>query len=158
MQGMRQCCCAGSLADSGCQGRGDESIAHWQSTATHAPQAVCPGIPLACGSPLLQITFPCSLLSSAAPQKYVAWRDDPHRATYAMRRHYRGAFADEMTKSEAARILGVRESADAETVQKKHRKLMILNHPDRGGSTFLAGKVNEAKQVLTGGSSATKAP
>jgi len=64
--------------------------------------------------------------------------------------HSQGGFLPDMTRREAALILGVREAAAAERVRAAHRKLMIANHPDAGGSPYLASKVNEAKEMLTG--------
>ncbi|GBG25040.1 Mitochondrial import inner membrane translocase subunit TIM14 [Hondaea fermentalgiana] len=63
---------------------------------------------------------------------------------------YEGGFEEEMTKREAALILGIRESATREKVREAHRRLAMLNHPDTGGSTYVATKINEAKDKLLG--------
>eukprot|EP00924_Labyrinthula_sp_SR-Ha-C_P003357 maker-scaffold_15-snap-gene-7.43-mRNA-1 protein AED:0.00 eAED:0.00 QI:33/1/1/1/1/1/2/122/170 len=63
---------------------------------------------------------------------------------------YEGGFEDEMTKREAALILGVRESSPKKKIRDAHRRLALLNHPDTGGSTFLSSKINEAKEKLNG--------
>ena len=55
-----------------------------------------------------------------------------------------------MNKREAAQILGLRESAAEEKVKDAHRRIMIANHPDSGGSSYLAAKVNEAKDLMLG--------
>lgn len=68
-------------------------------------------------------------------------------------KYYEGGFEETMTRREAALILGVRESSSPLRVKDAHRGLLILNHPDTGGSTFLAGKLNEAKELLLKGRS-----
>ena len=66
---------------------------------------------------------------------------------------YKGGFENSMSRREASLILGVREVADEKTILAAHRKLMFLNHPDNGGSTYIATKINEAKEKLISGSS-----
>ncbi|KAE8350794.1 putative mitochondrial DnaJ chaperone [Aspergillus coremiiformis] len=62
---------------------------------------------------------------------------------------YKGGFEPRMTRREAALILEVPErNLNKDKVRKKHRQLMLLNHPDRGGSPYLATKINEAKEFL----------
>lgn len=88
---------------------------------------------------------------ASLPQAYNEWAaSDTSTSFSAMKWHYRGGFEDDITNAEAAKILGIRESSGVDAVRKAHRKLMILNHPDAGGSTFLAGKINEAKDRLMG--------
>lgn len=65
--------------------------------------------------------------------------------------YYEGGFEEKMSKREAALILGVRESASLERIKDAHRKILLLNHPDRGGSALLAAKINEAKDLLSKG-------
>ncbi|KAA8534347.1 hypothetical protein F0562_031826 [Nyssa sinensis] len=55
-----------------------------------------------------------------------------------------------MTKREAALILGIRENATPGKVKEAHRRVMVANHPDAGGSHYLASKINEAKDVMLG--------
>lgn len=43
-----------------------------------------------------------------------------------------GGFLPEMTRREAALILGLRESAVEEKIKEAHRRIIIANHPDAG--------------------------
>ena len=87
-----------------------------------------------------------ALVAQRAATAYAAWRAAP----LAMRRFYEGGFEASMSRREAALILGVRQSATEEKVKSAHKKIMIANHPDSGGSDYLAAKINEAKDMILG--------
>ncbi|KAJ8754241.1 hypothetical protein K2173_002141 [Erythroxylum novogranatense] len=93
------------------------------------------------------------IAASAYAARYAiqAWQAFKARPpTARLRRFYEGGFQPIMTRREAALVLGVRESTAIDKVKEAHRRVMVANHPDAGGSHYLASKINEAKDILLG--------
>jgi hypothetical protein len=58
-------------------------------------------------------------------------------------------FAPTMTRQEAQAILNVQGQFTHGDIQQKHRTMMALHHPDKGGSLYIATKINEARDFLS---------
>ncbi|KAL7750787.1 mitochondrial import inner membrane translocase subunit TIM14 [Sorochytrium milnesiophthora] len=77
------------------------------------------------------------------------WIPTPDQVMGGNRKFPKGGFEPKMTRREAALVLGLRENnVQRDKLKEAHRRIMLLNHPDRGGSPFLASKINEAKDML----------
>lgn len=80
-----------------------------------------------------------------------AYLDRYHADTWRAAESGEADFADQaMSREQAYRILGLSPGAGDQEVRQAHRRLMLKNHPDRGGSTYIAAKINQAKEVLLG--------
>ncbi len=72
-----------------------------------------------------------------------SWREDMARGEAGMR----GADG-RISVADAYEILGLAPGADEDAIRRAHRELIVKVHPDRGGSSYLAAQINEAKDVL----------
>jgi hypothetical protein len=86
------------------------------------------------------------LVEAYLDRRHPSWRDDMSRDEQRMA----GGPDGRMSEAEAWEILGLAAGAGDDDIRRVHRELMLRMHPDRGGSTYLAAKINEAKDVLLG--------
>ena len=82
-----------------------------------------------------------NLLEAYLDRRFAGWRDADQSE-----RQGRGGGA--MSRREALEVLGLADGAGAADIIRAHRALMKKFHPDHGGSTTLAARVNQAKDVL----------
>ena len=87
-----------------------------------------------------------ALFESYLDRRFPAWRQDAQG--HPAGGQGRAASSGKMTDEEAYQILGLQPGASRDEIGRAHRALMKKLHPDQGGSTYLAARVNEAKDTL----------
>jgi hypothetical protein len=85
-----------------------------------------------------------ALLMAYLDRREPGWREHAQGDAAAGR----SAASGKMTEQEAYQILGLAPGASADAIAAAHRTLMKKFHPDQGGTTYLAARINEAKEIL----------
>jgi len=91
------------------------------------------------------------ILAAYLDRKYgTDWREAANAESGSQQNGQKARTSDnsEMTVIEAYAVLGLDNNATEEEIIAAHRKLMLKLHPDKGGSNYLATKINQAKDLL----------
>lgn len=86
------------------------------------------------------------LLDNYLDRRFPGWRAASDGDAHAGRSQ--AGRGGEMTEEEAYQTLGLRSGAGAEEIVRAHRRLMKERHPDHGGTTADAARLNQAKDRL----------
>ena len=86
-----------------------------------------------------------NLLEAYLDRRFAGWREADQGESQG---RGKGGAGGAMSRKEALEVLGLAEGAGAADIIRAHRTLMKKFHPDHGGSTALAARVNQAKDVL----------
>ena len=86
-----------------------------------------------------------NLLEAYLDRRFAGWREADQGEPQG---RGKGGAGGAMSRKEALEVLGLAEGAGAAEIIRAHRTLMKKFHPDHGGSTALAARVNQAKDVL----------
>jgi hypothetical protein len=89
------------------------------------------------------------MLEAYFDRRFAGWRPTNERDPNARDGAGRGGFATyDMTEQEAYEMLGLRSGASTQEIIQAHRNLMKERHPDHGGTTDDAARINQAKDRL----------
>ena len=91
-----------------------------------------------------------ALLEAYLDRRSKGWREHRSAGTSKEKAREPRDRTGSMSREEAYDVLDLKPGASEDAIRAAHRRLMMKLHPDRGGSTYLACRINEAKDVLLG--------